>query len=363
MHYYRTSDETSLATAIDEAVQDDGIDVINMSLEPGSGGFCDNATQNGVREAIEAATDAGVIAVVAGGNSGALPPCNINNYATFPDTLAVGGTNDASSLFALESVERNADASFGSISVTLRGGAVAQTRILDVATNYCHTLDAATGTNNYGPGDSCGTSFASPTIAGLVGLLMHWSANRGGLGGTLSSDPYSWRTLIALLADGRTSGGTELLNSISDQLGFGNVRFSNLDTSLGSGTWSLSRTTVLPGSQHEFSIGSAAAEPGTANGLKFVAIIDDNRYGDSPDITYRLVDKCPPGGGETVLRISTKHALKGRIRISNGEVNANLRNRCLWIRTNVNAAAGSVRLFTAYMLYTTARSGHDASIL
>jgi len=121
VHYYRTSDETSLATAIDEAVANDGIDIINMSLSPGSGGFCDNGTQNGVREAIEAATDAGVLSVVAGGNSGLLPPCNINNYDTFPDTLAVGGTDDADSLFDLESVERNSQASFGSISVTLRG--------------------------------------------------------------------------------------------------------------------------------------------------------------------------------------------------------------------------------------------------
>ena len=363
VHYYSALYYSGERTAVEEATTQDGVDVINMSLSPRIevDGTCDNASHNGVREAIEAATDAGVLVVVSAANYGLVPGCNISNYGAFPDTLTVGGTNVAASRAALDTVARHPESSWGHVGVSLRGGRAVQTRMVDVVTNHVHSHVAGGGQDGYVAVG--GTSFSSPTIAGLAGLLYHWAYNRGGLSGA-EDDPYVYRLLLSLMADGRVHPASEARWHVDPSMGFGNVRFVDLDAGLGAnGGWGFRRTTMLPGSVHLWSVGGAGPESTTLNGWKFVALIDHNRYGGGPDLTFELVDLCPAGGfGEVVLATATHHALKARMRISANQLDTHLRGRCLWMRTTVNEAAGPVTVYTADMYYSNTRLHHDATI-
>jgi hypothetical protein len=101
VHYDSAADMFAASVALDEAVLEDGIDIVNMSMGPKDGVQCSMQSRSTVREEIEAATSAGVLVVAAAGNFGAGdcpeaandPTCTVNDFAFYPDSLAVGGTN------------------------------------------------------------------------------------------------------------------------------------------------------------------------------------------------------------------------------------------------------------------------------
>ena len=365
VHYYSTDNRPGTAAALDEAVSENGIDIVNMSMSPSGVGYCKNDSINNVRERVEAATDAGVLVVVAAGNEGLLSGCNVSNYGTFPDTLTVGGTSKSYGLTDLNTNRRGIDGSYsasswGSVGISLRGGRSVSSRLVDVVTNYWHSGMAGSGTSGY-EGERLGTSYSSPAMAGLAGLLHHWVERRGtGLGG-LQNDPYAYRVMLAAMADGRAHPSGQYAYSIDSSMGFGNVRFVDLDQELGSpGGWSVRRATLNPGASYEWSVGSSAAESARLNGFKFAALIDHNRYGDGPDITFRLIDKCPVGGGESVVMTAAPYPLKARMRVLSSNLDTQLRNRCLWVRATVNHASGPTRVYMSHIYYSNSRLTHDA---
>lgn len=362
VHYYSTAHRPGTAAALDEATTENGVDIVNMSLSPRDAGFCKNDSLNNVRERIEAATDAGVLVVVSAGNEGALTGCNVSNYGAYPDTLTVGGTSDSWYLGALDSNERALGSSWGGVSVTLNGGRTVASRFVDVVTNYYHTRMATSGTNGYDFNfNTRGTSYSAPTIAGLAGLLHHWVERRGtGLGG-LQNDPYAYRVMMAAMADGRRHASGQYAYSIDSSMGFGNVRFVDLEQDLGAlGGWSVRRATLNPGATYEWSVGSSAPESALLNGFKFAALIDHNRYENGPDVTFSLVDKCPVSGGESTVMTAAAYPLKARMRILSSNLHAQLHNRCLWIRAKVNHATGPTRIYMSHIYYSNDRLNHDA---
>lgn len=355
VHYYSVEGWHG-GTAIDEAVAEDGVDIINMSQGPITD-FCKNNSFNGYREAIEAATNAGVMVVVSAGNNGEFPGCNVSGFGAFPDTMTVGGTTGSYTRIGLDTVARSPESSWGFVSITLRGGLVVGSRMVDVVTNYKHRF-ATGGTSAYS--DGSGTSFSAPAIAGVAGLLHHWVDRRNGLLG-LQDDPYAYRVLLSVMADGRAHPTGQYYNAIDDSMGFGNIRFVDLDQDLGdAGGWSVRRTTMSQGSTYEWPVGTSAAESSLLNGWKFAALIDHNRYGDSPDISFRLIDKCPVGGGEATIMTAHPFPLKARMRILSSQVSSKLRGRCLWVRATVNHASGPVKVYTADLYYSNERVKHNA---
>lgn len=98
-----------------------------------------------------------------------------------------------------------------------------------------------------------------------------------------------------------------------------------------------------------------------------VALVDPNvgtlynyAYDGSPDIRVELVDKCPSGGGETVIRTSARAPFKWRLRMREGvDLQYNFHNRCLYVRATVEHANYSFNLWTADYYYSNSRVHHD----
>lgn len=362
VHYYSSKGRPGTAAALDEAVRENGIDIVNMSMGPDGKGYCKNDSLNNVRERIEAATDAGVLVVVSAGNEGEVTGCNVNNYGTFPDSFTIGGTSKSYSLNALNTNYRASGSSWGTFDTTLYGGRKVNARLVDVMTNYWHNTMATSGLDGYESSpERRGTSYSAPSIAGLAGLLHHWVERRGTALGGLQNDPYAYRALLSVMADGRTHSSGQYSYSIDSSMGFGNVRFVDLDNDLGNvGGWAIRRVTMNPGAMYEWSVGSSAAESPLLNGFKFAALIDHNRYGNGPDVTFQLIDKCPTGGGQSVIMTAAPYPLKARMRVLSSNLDSQFRNRCIWVRATVNHAGGPVRAYMAHMYYSNARIYHDA---
>ena len=88
-------------------------------------------------------------------------------------------------------------------------------------------------------------------------------------------------------------------------------------------------------------------------------MIHDDFCNDSPDMTFELIDKCPAGGGEVVLRTASRHALKARIRITESEA-ASMFNGCLYMRATVNSGDGQFNVYVGDYDYSNARENHAA---
>jgi hypothetical protein len=359
VHFYSSANlaRPNTRRGIKEATEDNGIDIINLSMGTYSDDFCSNNSFNGIRDEISAATDAGVLVVVSGGNDGNTSGCSVSGFAALVDTLAVAGTQGASTLSALDSVDRHSSSSWGSVSTTLDGSSSVYSRFLDLSANYVQ--DSLAGAGSTGTSSWSGNSFSTPTVAGVAGWLLDWISDRGGLGG-LETDPYILRVLLSVMGDGRNpnygSGGHP--SQLSNELGFGNLRFVNLDTEVGSnGGMGVRRVTLNEGDVYEFIVGDGS--PTNANGWKFAAIIEDDFYGDSPDVTYELIRRASCGTGTaTTLAVASRYALKARIRLRESATAGAFGTGCSYVRATVNHADGPARIYMADYFYSNDRVNH-----
>ena len=352
---------SGVAEAIETSVAD-GVDVINMSLSP-NGNYCSNESLSGIQSAARAANDAGVMMIVSAGNDADDLPagtCTVNSIGALPDTITVGATNDVSNLSSMNSVALAGYSGRGTVNISLDGGRTVSSRMVDLIVTG--DVDLVAGSGSIGSANNTGTSFSAPQVAGVAGLLKDWANDRGGLN-SMETDPYALRTLLAVMGDGVSSvsgGGSGYGYTVSDHSGFGHLRFVNLDTELGSGgAWGLHRRYLSEGSVFEWSVGSSGAESSSVLGWKFAATWDWNSYGGSPDIRFDLVDKCPSGGGETIIRTAARHPLKARIRLRGSEMASKFHGRCMYMRATVEDSSGTVPLYAADYYYTSARSNHD----
>lgn len=364
IHYYSIDElEGYLAVAIEEAIWEDGADILNFSFaQANHSNFCQNNSFTGVREAVEAADGAGIPVVAATGNDGFGSGCTVSPYATFPDSIAVGLTEPMTVLADADTTTVQSMSGKGSFSAVLAGGYVVNSALVDVVTNGTIHLTASSGAGGYLSHTYHGTSYSTPAITGAIALLYDWIYDRGGLAG-LESYSYTLRVLLAVLADGRSShvAGGSRVNSLDFSFGFGVLRWVNLDTGIGNGGWGVRRFSNLQaGTVLEWPVGSAGPEASTVAGWKFVALINRNRFGGSPAVSYRLIDKCPSGGGEVVVRAAVRHPHKGRMRMLGSEMASMFHGRCLWVRATVDADDGPFSLYAADYFYTNSRGLHDS---
>ena len=362
VHYYSIkSGWRQVRTGVKESSLEDGVDIINMSVgATDSSTWCTSPTLSGTREALEAAIDAGVVAVASAGNYGAKPQsCTVSPSASYSVVISVGGTGAAASLSALEGVTRAPNSSHGARTLSISGGRVVSTQFVDVMANNCHSTMAGAGAD--GMASACGTSFASPTVAGVVGLIKHWVAVRGGLPQGMADDPIAIRTILSLMGDGR-GFNVDRSGDKDSQFGYGNVRFVDFDSDIGaSGSWGIHRVSTNTGSVHEWNIGALGVESSNLKGFKAVAIADRTVYEQSPDVSFQLIDKCTSSPNGTAVFTATRSALQWRMRSLDVLVDYFLRDRCLWLRATTSSAAGPTNLYVAWVLYSNERARHDAS--
>ena len=365
MTYYLVSRQetyANIATAVEAATYDDEIDIITMSIGDSSDRWCTNSDYSGVRSAIRSAENAGVLMVVGAGNDGS-GDCTYNSYSTIPDTIAVGATDDVTSLLGLATVGVADYSSRGSFETTLAGGRTVNTRIGDFAVNGTMNWWPSSG-SSYSSGDYSGTSFAAPQVAGAAVLLKSWLWNHN-LDDDYGSIPYALRALLSVMGDGAAggSGGNAYTGSVDSTAGFGHLRFADLSQELGSGAWGFgggSPLVMTEGQVVQWPVGSTAAEGSNVNGWKFAALIDYDNYGDGPDVSFELVDRCPAGGGEQVIRTASRAPLKARLRMRAGDMDGAFRGRCLWIRATAEHLPDStVKIWAADYYYTNSRLEHD----
>lgn len=315
---------------------------------------------NGLRQAFEAAVDAGVVPIVSAGNNGAEGDCTVNPTATYASTISVGATNDAINLPALESVVRASFSSYGSTNTAISGGRTVTDPLITVVANGKHKMLA--GSDQTGIINSSGTSFSAPSIAGITGLIKHWIWYRGGLPQGMANDPIAIRAILSLMGDGRTSS-TDALTKRDPEFGYGNVRFVNFDSDTGAeGSWGIKKISVSNGSITEWKIGGSGATSDQLKGFKAVAIADRYNRGTSPDLQFELVDKCSSNVPITLLTADPS-ALEWRLRVMNTFSQLFLHDRCLWLRVAAQSATGSTNLYVAWVLYSNDRLNHDASNL
>ncbi|MDH5675095.1 MAG: S8 family peptidase [Myxococcales bacterium] len=363
-HYYSIDGTADVVDAVEKATLVNGVDIINISLQP-TDDWCNNGSIDGVRGAVQAAEDAGVLTVVTAGNDAVKRDgsCSVSSFGAFPDTLTVGATNNVTELASMDTVSLWSGSGRGTVSKTLAGGRAVSTRMVDLIVTGRPKLMADAGTDGYSVDATIvGTSFAAPQVAGMAAIVKDWLHDRGGLGGR-ETDPYVIRNLLSVMGDGSSStsgGGIGYSSTVSDHSGFGHLRFVDLDTELGSGgAWGQQRRVVSAGQVIQWPVGGTGAESSAVKGWKFAALWDVNTYDGSPDIKFELVDRCPAGGGEEIIKNATRHPLKARMRMRSSEMASLFHGRCLFLRATIEHATSSFTLYTADYFYTNSRINHD----
>lgn len=372
--YYYGTLASAAAAAVNDAVYM-GADVINMSQSP-SGNYCSNDSFDGLRAAIQAAENSGVLVVVSAGNKGDLVNCRVNSFGAIPDTLTVGAVADVVDHTSLATVGIQSYAPVNpgdpttfsggnapSQTIGIAGGVNASARMVELAVTGDADLVAGNGAT--GTASVVGTSFAAPQVAGAAAILKHWMYNSGSYNGVWRNDPYVLSALLTVMGDGAsgTGGGGQTQTALDNNFGFGHLRFTV--PAFVDGTYGYHR--VLPyhdlveGQEIEFYVGkNSGAEPTQIKGWKLAALVDHDWYDSSPVITLQLRDRCPSGGGSYVpILNSTITTHKARLRMRATDMATQYHNRCLYVRAYVAKADGPFSLYLGEYAYTNSRANHD----
>lgn len=360
LYYYSVATNAEIARSINDAVAY-GVDIINISMSP-NGTYCSNESHSGVMEAVRAAENAGVLTVVTAGNDHedlGSDECSVSDFAAYPDTIAVGALDDVVNLYSLATVGTPGYTGRTLINqtTTVGNGDQLWTRMVDIAVTGQVELTAGSGSSgDFVP--ARGTSYAAPQVAGAAGILKHWLSTSPYA--YLRSDAYFMRAWLMGSGDGAypttTNGSTVALDRAR---GFGNLR-------AGAYPWFYTGYqkplphTLQTGDVIELPVGPDAGPESTAiTGWKFVAVMDYNTYSTSPSMTFQLIDKCPAGGGQTVLLTSSKSTHVARLRMTPSTMATHFHNRCLWVRGTVHYAGAAFPMWTFENGYQGTRLYHD----
>ena len=199
---------------------------------------------------------------------------------------------------------------------------------------------------------SGGTSFASPAVAGIAGLVRNWQSS---FGWSLQDDARAIFANTLVLGDGYHgfSPAGKYTHTPAARTGFGRVR-AHWPSTLSLGpyrSWNSWKRTISSGDVVYLTIGGNPQNP-NKNGVKIATVYFDEDFSNIADIKVELVDTCPPSGGEITLRTASTNPLKKMIRSSN------IANRCLAIKLTGLSVSSPQTVYIAAYTYSNSPEFH-----
>lgn len=344
-----------------ENLVEQGVDIINMSWGFESSDQWCNPSYNycNLNEAIINAHAAGVISVAAAGNEGGGGVCSVSYPASHPNVLSVGSLRASNTGgYDYRDSARPTYSSNGYYFANYFGSnSTTRIPIVDILApgEYRYWPTSQTGYNSSQA--ILGTSFASPHVAGMLAQTREWLHDIGA--SSTANDPFRVQNHILLYGDGYTGSATNpnAYNryTVSHLSGFGRVRgFWRHRDSLGN-SWSFRnrKKTITQGQTYEFDLSSYLPLNSNYTGAKLaLSFLHNSPSIPIPEINFRVVDKCPTGGGTQVIQTATKaNGVKKRIRLDDST--NQIEGRCLFAQViGENIPSGGVTVYIGAILFS-----------
>lgn len=341
--------------------------MINMSWCTSVGcGSCSNACNenqdpSGIREALYAAEDAGVILVACAGNAGAEScpnSCSTKFPAIHSDVISVSGIADTNSV-SYTDVGRDPQASWGWYESNVWGGGTnSNVPSVDLTGFFWVRKTFGGGVNTYQNFAVTGTSYAAPFIASLGVNFRQWLYDAG----SVSFSRHAWGVMVnmLLMGDARSEvfgNPTWASFYVDPQFGYGFPRYFrpgyNMGTVFG---WGAHAFYLQQDQTVSWTVGSSGPESTAISGWKWVVAADT---GTTTPASYdvRVVDTCPTGGGEVVIATALNQARRYRIVLADAP--NTIHGRCLEMRvTALSVPPGGQGFWTADYYWSNANSEH-----
>lgn len=304
--YYRTTTDPSVVDAIQEAMHA-GVDVLNMSFT-WINEVCDPATNiSNLNEVFSQALSAGMILVGAAGNlSSPQSGCTMRYPSYRPEVIGVSGL-DTQSDPAYSNTELASGSRIGPVPIIV--GAIGRTTSGPFAAAP-HFVSHVLGYPG-GYVSTSGTSYASPFVAGTIGLLRD-ALDRNNWG--YSADVGGRLVAAAGLLGDRWIGPaatTRSNNATGHRAGFGRFRghFSDGVSLSSPWNWRMGNFTVTASSTD---VMTYSLPSGTTQFKMVIAWFDDDMQ-DASDIVLRVKNTCPSGGGTSTLGSDMSFNLRKRV--------------------------------------------------
>lgn len=347
--YYITNSTADIAKAIFSAILD-GADVINLSQGIGlnnPANLCNrNYNPSDLNGWIRTAADNGVVFVKSAGNQGNPGSCNITYPAWAPEAISVtnldSGGAGAPPDYATLSLRPSSSVGGIGIGVYPFGYSATMSGVGISTSGVVTRYPTANGGGSYETaGQSSGTSYAAPIVAGLVGGLRQAFSQIG----APMNDARMLETQLLLLGDG---------TSMTSLLGSGRIRahWPSSNDLLSSWGWGWRSFVMYTNQDVYWTVGDSAAEASYLTVWKWATMFFPSNLGNVPDIDFYVENECPPGGGVSSVVWNTSYDTRAKFRLNQAEIGG----RCLRMHAHsYNLPPEGVRVYSAdYFAWTSA---------
>jgi hypothetical protein len=295
-----------------------GLDILNLSWNYNC--VCNTTCDDGgANAAIRNATNAGVLLTVAAGNDGA-SSCKVAWPSTSRDVLTVGGLNTASYTYNYDTTNIWTSSSRGGMDLKVNGlnhaGAAA---VVDIVAPAKYTLLYRSILHDpdfawYASETDSGTSFAAPSVAGSIAMMMN-SIYGLGING------MDARTMLAytiMMGDGwDADSGVVTGSGMSSLSGAGRLKAHYMGSGLTAPSgFGCHEWTISNGHTITYNVGGFGAESSSITTWKAALVWDEPDPTNVGDIVFRVKNTCP----DSLVRVDASYDVRKRLRLSQSEI-------------------------------------------
>ena len=356
LYYYHLGGAcSSFKGALEQALLD-GIDVVNFSggmlpVVNGNAVYC-AADWNcgGLNEAIKNATDAGILIVASAGNNNG-GSCKLEYPAWRSDVVAVNGldTWPISTDYNSTKLRPNAHAQ-GGMTVQLASTGSATISAVGISVPGVTSFHYEEGPGGYRDAndspfqDASGSSIASPIAAGAAALIR---ASFNHLGWVGNNARILMNNMLLMGDAWDQSSNQKMKKGVSHLSGHGRLHahFPTNDNMAGPWGWGHRSFVINQGEKVRWPIwGGGSPLSSSVNQWKWSFIWFEDDLTNVSDITIRVFNVCPPGGGEVEITRDYSFDIRKRINL----YGVDIAGKCLEMETyGWNIPAGGKTVYSA----------------